>query len=96
MTDKLFTVAGYSTKDGKVKARFATDMTRVKTLVKTGHTDIQLYALAKPMTKVVALEFLNAKNIPGAAGLAIANELGKRTKRQVADLVKTGPATRAA
>lgn len=96
MTDKLFTVAGYSTKDGKTKARFATDMTRVKTLVKTGHTDIQLYELAKPMTKAQALEFLQAKNIPGAAGMAIANELAKRTKRQVADLVKTGPAAKAA
>jgi hypothetical protein len=46
MTEKLFTVAGYSTKDGKTKARFATDMTRIKTLVKTGHTDIQLYELS--------------------------------------------------
>ena len=96
MTDKLFTVAGYSTKDGKVKARFATDMTRVKTLVKTGHTDIQLYELAKPMTKVQALEFLQSKNISGEAGMAVANELGKRTKRQVADLVKNGSATKAA
>jgi len=65
MSDKLFTVAGYSTKDGKVKARFATDMTRIKTLVKTGHTDIQLYELAKPMTKVEALQFLHGKNISG-------------------------------
>lgn len=96
MTDKLFTVAGYSTKDNKVKARFATDMTRVKTLIKTGHTEIQLYELSKPMTKVQALEFLQSKNIPGAAGVAIANELAKRNKRQVADLVKTGPATKAA
>ncbi len=96
MSDKLFTVAGYSTKDGKVKARFATDMTRIKTLVKTGHTDIQLYELAKPMTKVEALQFLHAKNIPGTAGIAVAEELAKRTKRKVADLVKTGPVTKVA
>ena len=96
MSEKLFTVAGYSTKDGKVKARFATDMTRIKTLVKTGHTDIQLYELAKPMTKVEALQFLHAKSIAGTAGMAIAEELAKRTKRKVADLVKTGPATKAA
>lgn len=96
MSDKLFTVAGYSTKDGKVKARFATDMTRIKTLVKTGHTDIQLYELAKPMNKVQALEFLHAKNISGSAGVAIAEELAKRTKRKVAELVKTGPVSKAA
>lgn len=96
MSDKLFTVAGYSTKDGKVKARFATDMTRIKTLVKTGHTDIQLYELSKPMSKVDALQFLHAKNIPGTAGMAIAEELAKRTKRKVADLVKSGPVSKAA
>jgi hypothetical protein len=96
MSDKLFTVAGYSTKDGKTKARFATDMTRVKTLVKTGHTDIQLYDLPKPASKIEALEFLHAKNIHSTAGMAIAEELAKRTKRKVADLIKTGPATKAA
>lgn len=96
MTDKLFTVAGYSTKDGKTKARFATDMTRIKTLVKTGHTDIQLYELPKPVTKVEALEFLHAKNLPGVAGIAIADELAKRTKRKVADLIKTGGEAKAA
>jgi hypothetical protein len=96
MSEKLFTVAGYSTKDGKTKARFATDMTRIKTLVKTGHTDIQLYDLPKPFTKVEALEFLHAKNISGHAGMAIAEELAKRTKRKVADLVKNGPVSKAA
>jgi hypothetical protein len=96
MTDKLFTVAGYSTKDGKTKARFATDMTRIKTLVKTGHTDIQLYELAKPATKVESLEFLHAKNISGMAGVSIAEELAKRTKRKVADLIKNGNQTKAA
>jgi hypothetical protein len=96
MTDKLFTVTGYSTKDGKTKPRFATDMTRIKTLIKTGSTDIQLYELAKPATKVEALEFLHAKHIPGVAGIAIAEELAKRTKRKVADLIKNGPATKAA
>lgn len=96
MSDKLFTVTGYSTKDGKTKARFATDMTRIKTLVKTGHTDIQLYDLPKPATKIEALEFLHAKNIAGHAGVSIAEELAKRTKRKVADLIKSGPATKAA
>jgi hypothetical protein len=96
MSEKLFTVAGYSTKDGKVKARFATDMTRIKTLVKTGHTDIQLYELAKPATKIEALEFLHSKNIHGTAGVAVAEELAKRTKRKVSDLIKTGPVSKAA
>jgi hypothetical protein len=96
MSEKLFTVVGYSTKDGKVKARFATDMTRIKTLVKTGHTDIQLYELAKPATKIEALEFLHSKNIHGTAGVAVAEELAKRTKRKVSDLIKTGPVSKAA
>jgi hypothetical protein len=96
MSEKLFTVTGYSTKDGKTKARFATDMTRIKTLVKTGHTDIQLYDLPKPATKAEALEFLHAKNIPGTAGISIAEELAKRTKRKIADLIKTGPVSKAA
>jgi hypothetical protein len=96
MTEKLFTVAGYSTKDNKIKARFATDMTRIKTLLKTGHSDIQLYELAKPLNKVEALQYLVAKNIPGAAGVAIAEELAKRTKRSVSDLIKTDPASKVA
>jgi hypothetical protein len=71
-------------------------MTRIKTLIKTGSTDIQLYELAKPATKIEALEFLHAKNIPGVAGVAIAEELAKRTKRKVADLIKNGNQTKAA
>ena len=92
MSEKLFTVTGFSTKDGKIKARFATDMTRIKTLIKTGHTDIQLYDLPKPATKLEALKYLHDKNIPGEAGVAIAKEFAKRSKRAVADLVKEGPA----
>lgn len=92
MSEKLFTVTGFSTKDGKIKARFATDMTRIKTLIKTGHTDIQLYDLSKPATKLEALKYLHDKNIPGEAGVAIAKEFAKRSKRAVADLVKEGPA----
>jgi len=93
MSEKLFTVTGFSTKDGKIKARFATDMTRIKTLIKTGHTDIQLYDLPKPATKLEALQYLHDKGVPGDAGIAIAKEYAKRSKRAVADLVKEGPAT---
>ena len=67
-------------------------MTRIKTLIKTGHTDIQLYDLSKPATKLEALKYLHDKNIPGEAGSAIAKEYAKRSKRAVADLVKDGPA----
>jgi hypothetical protein len=91
MTEKLFTVTGFSTKDGKIKARFATDMTRIKTLIKTGHTDIQLYDLPKPANKLESLKYLHEKNIPGDAGVSIAKEYAKRSKRAVADLVKDGP-----
>jgi len=51
MTASLFKVAGVSTfKDG-TKVRFANDLTRVKILVKGGHTDIELMELPTSMTK---------------------------------------------
>jgi DNA polymerase III gamma/tau subunit len=58
--EKLFTVAGVSTLEGVVKARFASDLTRVKVLEKNGHTDVRLVALPNPMTKEAAMAFLRA------------------------------------
>lgn len=58
MTDKTFSIAGTSRLKGEIKARFANDMSRVKTLVKTGHTEIDLIELKEPMTKREAVAFL--------------------------------------
>lgn len=58
MTDKTFSIAGVSRLKGEIKARFANDMSRVKTLVKTGHTEIDLIELKEPMTKRDAIAFL--------------------------------------
>lgn len=56
---KLFTVAGFSTKAGKVKPRFAngTAASRIRVLERDGHTAIQLFDLPKPMDKDAALAY---------------------------------------
>jgi hypothetical protein len=59
---KTFKVAGVSTQDGIVKARFAKDLDRVKVLVRAGHTDIALIELPNEMTKTEAAKYLLAQN----------------------------------
>jgi hypothetical protein len=55
----MFTVAGVSTVKGLTKVRFANDLvSRVKMLVKAGHTDVELYELPEPMTKAEACDYL--------------------------------------
>ena len=56
--DKVFAVAGVSTLEGAVKARFAKDLTRVKVLVKNGHTAVRLVELPNEMDKEDALTWL--------------------------------------
>ena len=51
MSDKSFKIAGVSKLKGSYKVRFANDMTRVKVLAKTGHTEIELIDLPRAMTK---------------------------------------------
>jgi len=56
---QLFTVAGTSTlPEGGTKVRFANDMTRVKVLVKGGHSNIDLIELPNAMTKEDIVEYL--------------------------------------
>lgn len=63
--EKLFTVAGTSLKDGKVKFRYSNDLKgRMPMLLRTGHTDIKLVELPEPMTKADAIAFL--ENYAGA------------------------------
>jgi hypothetical protein len=54
----MFKVAGVSRHEGQVKVRFANDMTRVKILVKNGHTDIELVELPTEMEKGDAVKHL--------------------------------------
>lgn len=61
--NKLFKVAGVSAVKGQYKVRFANDMTRVKVLIKTDHTDIDLRELPKAMTKGQIAAFLKTTNL---------------------------------
>lgn len=62
----MFTIAGVSTSNGQTKVRFANDMvTRIKTLVKGGHTNVELLELPEPMTKPQAVTFLKTTHLYG-------------------------------
>ena len=57
-TNKLYTVAGTSTFNGKTKVRFANDyVSRFKILTKNGHENIELMELSKPMSKAEVCMF---------------------------------------
>lgn len=63
-TSKLFTVIGVSTLAGKTKVRFANDLaTRIKNLVKGGHTNVELFELPEAMTKEAALAYVKANSL---------------------------------
>lgn len=57
-TDKTFSVAGISSLNGEYKVRFANDLMRIKVLAKSGHEDIRLMDLEKPMSKLEAAQAL--------------------------------------
>ena len=61
--NKLFSVAGVSAVKGSYKVRFANDMSRVKVLIKTDHTDIELMTLPKAMTKGEIAVFLKTTSL---------------------------------
>lgn len=54
----MFKVAGVSRFNDGVKVRFANDLSRVKILVKNGHTDIELIELPEAMDKPAVVKFL--------------------------------------
>ncbi len=63
-TSKLFTVIGVSTLAGKTKVRFANDLaTRIKNLVKNGHTNVELFELPEAMTKEAGLAYAKANSL---------------------------------
>ena len=62
-TSKQFKVVGISTLNGKTKVRFANDMTRIKILIKNGHTGVELFELPSAMTKESALAYAKEHNL---------------------------------
>ena len=81
--DKTFTVAGTATNaDGTVKVRFANDLVaRIKILNKAGCNNINLVELPQAMTKLEALQYLQAQGITtGDEGYAVANKLAEKSK----------------
>jgi len=61
--NKLFKCAGVSSGKTGYKVRFASDMTRVKVLMKTGNEDIELVELPHAMTKSDAVSFLKTTSL---------------------------------
>jgi hypothetical protein len=84
-TEKTFAVAGVSTLEGKTKIRFMNDSTRVKILIKNGHTDIDLVDLPREMNKAEIAQHLTeidfAKGRP-AVEAAIA-DLARKNKVKI-------------
>lgn len=60
MSTKLFTIAGYSNLNGRVKLRVATGTVARRTAVlkSAGHTEINLVELPSPMTRTDASAFV--------------------------------------
>ena len=84
---KTFDVAGVSTKNGMVKFRVANGKpeARAKVLEKDGHTNIDLFQLAKPMTKEQVFALLASK------GYKESKEVAAKPAKP-AKLAKTKPA----
>lgn len=93
-TSKSFAVAGTSKLNGRVKVRFANDMTRVKILVKTDHTDIDLIDLPREMTKPEIAQYLH--DIDFAQGRPeVAEAIADLAKKNKVVLATTATATEA-
>ena len=63
MSTKLFTIAGYSNLNGRVKLRVATGTIARRTAVlkSSGHKDINLVELPQPMTREAATAFVESQ-----------------------------------
>ena len=63
-TNKLYTVAGTSSFNGKTKVRFANDyVSRFKILTKNGHENIEIMELDSAMSKGDICKFLSLIHI---------------------------------
>jgi hypothetical protein len=82
LTEKLFTVAGIATDKGITKVRFANDLVaRIKILNKAGCTNINLFELPHAMTKLEALQHMQAMGtFEGDATEAISSKMSDKVK----------------
>jgi hypothetical protein len=94
MKDRNFSVVGISRLKGEVKVRFATDMTRVKILVKTQHTDIDLIDLPREMTKSEIAQYLHETNFANGRP-EVAEAIADLAKKNKVALTTTPTATTA-
>jgi hypothetical protein len=87
---QLFTVAGTSTlPEGGTKVRFANDMTRVKVLVKGGHTNIDLIELPNAMTKEDIVAYLIKIDFADGNADKLAAINAEASKRKVGEATPT-------
>jgi hypothetical protein len=63
MANQTFAVSGVSRCKGTFKVRFAASMDRVKTLLKTGHDEIELLELPNPMSKGECATYLKTTSL---------------------------------
>ena len=89
--NKLYTVAGTAEQYGMTKVRFANDfVSRIKILDKNGCTNIQLFELPEPMTKLDALRWLKEQDLSGDAGYAVDAKLAEKMREARKGEVKMG------
>jgi hypothetical protein len=82
--EKLFSVAGTSNLEGVVKFRVANGSAaaRTKVLERSGHTDIKLVDLAKPMSKEDAIAFVQSKGFDATAAAPKPTKAAKAPKQK--------------
>ena len=89
--NKLYTVAGTAEQHGITKVRFANDfVSRIKILDKNGCTNIQLFELPEPMTKLDALRWLKEQDLGGDAGYAVDAKLAEKMREARKTEVRVG------
>ena len=89
--NKLYTVAGTAEQHGMTKERFANDfVSRIKILDKNGCTNIQLFELPEPMTKLDALRWLKEQDLGGDAGYAVDAKLAEKMREARKSEVRVG------
>ena len=82
---KYFVFAGFSTCKRRTRVRYANTSGRVKTLERNEHTDINMFSLPKPMSKLEAVEWLIAGHFDGgdaAITEIFADELARLQKAE--------------
>jgi ABC-type sulfate/molybdate transport systems ATPase subunit len=97
-----FSHAGVSKLNGEFKVRFANDATRVKVLIKNGHTDIDIIELKQPMSKEDAVAYLMEIDFATRDGktneavqAALAAEIDKRSPTAKAEKAPKAPKVKA-